>query len=171
MALEFPDDFPFNRRQPIAVEEQALPEAAPAAAAAPALALAPAPVMTFPRVAETAAEEAPAAPVVLPAGRERRRAPRQTLVAKAAVRSESQAHLVASGFVSNISMNGVGFHTRRPLRIGEKYQLRVEVGPMRWASRLRIVACAPHGDSGTFDIGAEFVGNELETLARRELAA
>ena len=165
MALEFPEGFPFNRRQPIAVDEPAMPETRPAPAPAPA------PVMTFPRLAPAIAEDAPMAPVVLPAGRERRRAPRQTLVAKATVRSESQAHLVASGFVSNISMNGVGFHTRRPLRIGEKYQLRVEVGPMRWASRLRVVSCAPHGDSGTFDVGAEFVGNELSQLTRREIAA
>jgi hypothetical protein len=168
MALEFPDDFPFNRRQPIAAEAREAPAAAgddaqPAAAAAP--------VMTFPRAADSAPLAPLAPPALPPGGRDRRRAPRQTLVAKATVRSESQAHLVASGFVSNISMNGVGFHTRRPLRIGEKYQLRVEVGPMRWASRLRVVSCAAHGDSGTFDVGAEFVGNELETLARRELAA
>ena len=102
-------------------------------------------------------------------GRDRRRAPRQTLVAKATVRCESQAVVIASGFLSNISMSGVGFHTRKPLRIGEKYQLRVEVGPMKWASRLRVVSCMAHGD--TYDVGAEFVGNELASLARREFAA
>ena len=101
--------------------------------------------------------------------RERRRSPRQTLVAKATVRSDVQATVVASGFVSNISMAGVGFHTRRPLQVGEKYQLRVEVGPMKWASRLRVVTCKPVGD--TYDIGAEFVGNDLAQLSRRELAA
>jgi hypothetical protein len=101
--------------------------------------------------------------------RERRRSPRQTLVAKATVRSDVQATVVASGFVSNISMAGVGFHTRRPLQVGEKYQLRIEVGPMKWASRLRVVTCKPVGD--TWDVGAEFVGNDLAQLARRELAA
>ena len=101
--------------------------------------------------------------------RERRRSPRQTLVAKATVRSDVQATVVASGFVSNISMAGVGFHTRRPLQVGEKYQLRVEVGPMKWASRLRVVTCKPVGD--TWDIGAEFVGNDLAQLSRREIAA
>jgi hypothetical protein len=102
-------------------------------------------------------------------GRERRRSPRQTLVAKATVRSDVQATVVASGFVSNISMAGVGFHTRRPLQVGEKYQLRIEVGPMKWASRLRVVTCKPVGD--TWDVGAEFVGNDLAQLARREIAA
>jgi hypothetical protein len=101
--------------------------------------------------------------------RERRRSPRQTLVAKATVRSDVQATVVASGFVSNISMAGVGFHTRRPLQVGEKYQLRIEVGPMKWASRLRVVTCKPVGD--TWDVGAEFVGNDLAQLARREIAA
>ena len=89
--------------------------------------------------------------------------------AKAIVRSEAHSHMVASGFLSNISMSGVGFHTRRPLRVGDKYQLRVEVGPMKWASRLRVVSCLPHGD--TYDVGAEFIGNDLASLTRRELAA
>jgi hypothetical protein len=101
--------------------------------------------------------------------RERRRAPRQTLVAKATVRSDAQATVVASGFLSNISMSGVGFHTRRPLTIGEKYQLRIEVGPMKWASRLRVVSCMAMGD--TWDVGAEFVGNDLAQITRREIAA
>ena len=152
MALEFPSDFPFNRKQSDAAATQAATEPAPAIPSARPVAA----------LAEAAA--------ALPSGRDRRRAPRQTLVAKATVRSEVQSHIVASGFLSNISMSGVGFHTRRPLQIGEKYQLRVEVGPMRWASRLRVVSCQEH-EAGTFDVGAEFVGNELETYARRELAA
>ena len=167
--MEFPDDFPFNRRRRIGRET---PAAAPAPVAqAPIETAMPAP--TFPRAADDMPDipVAVAAPVALPPCGERRRMPRQTLVAKAIVRSESQAHMVASGFVSNISMNGVGFHTRKPLQIGEKYQLRLEVGPMRWASRLRVVTCTAHDDSGTFDVGAEFVGNELQTLSRRELAA
>ena len=85
------------------------------------------------------------------------------------MRSEAHAVVVASGFLSNISMSGVGFHTRKPLRVGDKYQLRVEVGPMRWASRMRVVSCMAHGE--TYDVGAEFVGNELSQLTRRELAA
>ncbi len=101
--------------------------------------------------------------------KERRRMPRQTLVAKAVLRSEAHMTTAATGFVSNISMAGVGFHTRKPLAVGEKYQIRLEVGPMKWASRLRVVTCRPHGD--TYDIGAEFVGNDLASLGRRELAA
>jgi hypothetical protein len=101
---------------------------------------------------------------------ERRRSPRQTLVAKAVIRSESTQTTVATGFTSNISMLGVGFHTRRGLAVGEKFQLRVEVGPLKWATRLRVVSCQPH-ESGTYDIGAEFVGSDLSARALREMAA
>lgn len=95
---------------------------------------------------------------------ERRRAPRQTLVAKASIRPDTAVQMPAmtsAGFVSNISMNGVGFHTRKPLAIGEKYRITLELGPMKWASRMRIVSCRHHPESETFDVGAEFVGNEL----------
>jgi hypothetical protein len=107
---------------------------------------------------------------VYPRANERRRSPRQTLVAKAVVRSEFNQNTVATGFLSNISMLGVGFHTRRPLQVGEKFQMRLELGPMRWATRLRVVSCQPH-DSGTYDIGAEFIGSDLVDRVQRELAA
>jgi len=105
-----------------------------------------------------------------PRAQERRRSPRQTLVAKAVVRSEFNQNTVATGFLSNISMLGVGFHTRRPLNIGEKFQMRLELGPMKWATRLRVVSCQAH-DSGTYDVGAEFIGNDLTERVGRELAA
>lgn len=129
----FPDGFPFSPRTPDAVAAQpASPDPAPAAA-----------TLT---------------------GRERRRSPRQTLVAKAVIRpdvSVMMPSLVTTGFVSNISMGGVGFHTRRPLAVGDKYRLNLELGPMKWASRMRVVSCTQHSKSGTFDVGAEFVGNDL----------
>ena len=110
------------------------------------------------------------APAIHSRGHERRRSPRQTLVAKAVVRSEFNQNTVATGFLSNISMLGVGFHTRRPLTIGEKFQLRLELGPMKWATRLRVVSCQPH-DSGTYDVGAEFIGSDLVDRVQREPAA
>ena len=125
------------------------------------------------QVATNAMAQAPAqTPVmsVYPRANERRRSPRQTLVAKAVVRSEFNQNTVATGFLSNISMLGVGFHTRRPLTVGEKFQMRLELGPMRWATRLRVVSCQPH-DSGTYDIGAEFIGSDLVDRVQRELAA
>jgi hypothetical protein len=197
MALDFPEGFPFNRPHPAVKSEQATPEPQTEIARAEPQQAEPAPAEISRSKADEDFEAAITGDVDAPApavtrsqrrpgtqlmrlvgaeqmlaprpGRERRRSPRQTLVAKATVRSDVQATVVASGFVSNISMAGVGFHTRRPLQVGEKYQLRIEVGPMKWASRLRVVTCKPVGD--TWDVGAEFVGNDLAQLARREIAA
>ena len=127
------------------------------------------PLHAAPSAPAPAAAHAPVAPIY-PRAEQRRRSPRQTLVAKAVVRSESNATTVATGFLSNISMLGVGFHTRKPLSVGEQFQLRLELGPMKWATRLRVVSCQPH-DSGTFDVGAEFIGDDLSERVGRELAA
>jgi hypothetical protein len=148
---------------------------APAAAAAMAGTPMPAPVYAegpVPVNAKALAQSTAPAPVnaIYPRANERRRSPRQTLVAKAVVRSEFNQNTVATGFLSNISMLGVGFHTRRPLAVGEKFQMRLELGPMRWATRLRVVSCQPH-DSGTYDVGAEFIGNDLVDKVQRDLAA
>lgn len=166
----------------------ASPEGAPAPAAAtnevppvPRPMFAEAPVASQPMMAPSPRAEVPApasgaalahTPVtpVFPRAQERRRSPRQTLVAKAVVRSEFNQNTVATGFLSNISMLGVGFHTRRPLAVGEKFQMRLELGPMKWATRLRVVSCQPH-ESGTYDVGAEFIGSDLIDRVQRELAA
>lgn len=201
VALQFPDDFPFDRRR--AQAEPAAPAASQAHAnvteAQPMPAPIPPPSPVFSSMPVATAQSlperarvpadlparsathvqamsyaksqalAPAAPTVSRRS-ERRRSPRQTLVAKAVIRSEATQTTVATGFISNISMLGVGFHTRRGLAIGEKYQLRVEVGPMKWSTRLRVVSCQPH-ESGTYDVGAEFVGSDLSARALREIAA
>jgi hypothetical protein len=138
-------------RQPAGLRSQSA-----AAAAVPALnhaALPPIPQLTM----------HPAA-AARPAGAERRRAPRMTLVAKATIRPDTPVQmpsLTAQGFVSNISMNGVGFHTRKPLETGGTYRISLELGPLKWACRFRVVSCRHHPESETFDCGGEFIGNEL----------
>lgn len=148
--------------------------AAPAGAVASTTPVAPPPTPIFSDgpVAASPAHRvaAQAATPVYPRSGERRRSPRQTLVAKAVVRSEANSNTVATGFLSNISMLGVGFHTRKPLTVGEKFQLSLELGPMKWATRLRVVACQQH-DSGTFDVGAEFIGSDLTAVVARGVAA
>jgi len=167
-----------QRTRPAVPEGARAPAAIMTQAPAPRPSFAEAPVAQ-PIIAHQAAPQARDAagamahtPVtsVYPRANERRRSPRQTLVAKAVVRSEFNQNTVATGFLSNISMLGVGFHTRRPLQVGEKFQMRLELGPMRWATRLRVVSCQPH-DSGTYDIGAEFIGSDLVDRVQRELAA
>jgi hypothetical protein len=159
------------------VQPQRLRPVAPDGAEAPGPGFADAPVDARSMTARGAAPAGPAQSAArsivteaYPRAHERRRSPRQTLVAKAVVRSEFNQNTVATGFLSNISMLGVGFHTRRPLSIGEKFQMRLELGPMRWSTRLRVVSCQPH-ESGTYDVGAEFIGSDLLDRVQRELAA
>lgn len=106
-------------------------------------------------------------------GTERRRSARQTLVARATIRPESNftgCGPLAAGYVSNISMKGIGLHTRRPLVVGESYQIKLEVGPLKWNSRLRVVSCREH-ETGTWDVGGEFIANELQVRMPRSVAA
>ena len=105
----------------------------------------------------------------LPAASERRRSPRQTFVAKAVIRAEANAAAVTVGFTSNISTLGIGLHTRRPLPVGETFQMHVELGPVKWAARLRVVSCKLHG--GTWDVGAEFVESDSAAAAPLAMAA
>ena len=150
----FTDRFPFTKKA-----QTAAPASSPAAAppAAPA---------------KSDKLDAAVKAVTTLSGKERRRAARQTLVARAILRCDSAAAEAAAGFVSNISMLGIGFHTRKALPVGTMYQMKVEAGPMQWRSRVRVVSCVAHDTSGTWDVGAEFVGNELDSVrARRALAA
>lgn len=187
MALDFPPEFPFHRRSPATREAVSPLAAAPAVSPAAAVeamesraamvatagprfveptAVARQPSMAWP-TAQPQLKPPAAAIADEPAMVERRRAPRQTLVAKATIRPDSSVHmasLVQAGFVSNISMNGVGFHTRKPLEVGGTYRITLELGPLKWASRFRVVSCRHHEESETFDVGGQFIGNELSRL-------
>jgi hypothetical protein len=151
----FHDGFPFSKNKP-------QPAPAPAPLLPPLKAAEPA----IERPAPAPAAPTPAPATVVPPHRERRRSARQTLVAKAVIKpdvSVTVPALVTTGFVSNISMGGIGFHTRKPLAVGEKFRVNLELGPMKWSSRMKVVACTAHPKSGTFDVGAEFVGNDLQS--------
>ncbi len=117
--------------------------------------------MSRPEQQQTSPAERPA---------ERRRAPRQTLVAKAIIGADAHPGPVATGFISNISALGVGFHTRRELPVGGNFMMRLELGPLKWWTRLRVVSCQLHG-TGTWDVGAEFVGAEPAAPAASAIAA
>jgi len=158
MSTVFPDEFPFKRqRQDVSpeaiVSQEQVRQMSPQAEV----------FSTF-EIREQ--RKAAALPEIRltppPLGTERRRAARQTLVARATIKPQSnfRGGPLAAGYVSNISMKGVGFHTRRPLIVGESYHIKLEAGPLKWQSRMRIVSCQQH-ESGTYDVGAEFIANEL----------
>src|SRR5438045_9527308 len=105
----FHDGFPFAKNKP-------QPQPAPAPAPLRPPLKTPEPAIERPAaVAPAVPAPIPAPATVVPPHRERRRSPRQTLVAKAVIKpdvSVTVPALVTTGFVSNISMGGIGFHTR-----------------------------------------------------------
>jgi hypothetical protein len=161
MSTAFPDEFPFSHhREDVQANVPAQEPVQPINAT-------PAPTAdvfsSFEIREQRKAAALPALRITQPPlGTERRRSARQTLVARATIKPQSnyRSGPLAAGYVSNISMKGIGFHTRRPLIVGESYQMKLEAGPLKWQSRVRIVNCHEH-DSGTYDIGAEFIANEL----------
>jgi len=182
MSAVLPDEFPFNRAKP--APEPIAPVAAPEPAPRPAPAIIPdavAPAPTAVPVAPPAESvtdepliEVRAACATLYRGPERRRSPRQALRAKAVYRPDSAA-LGESGHpagvqVSNISMLGVRFWARGAVPAGAKGSVRMEVGPLKWSSRVRVVACVPCEDDDGYVIGCEFVGNELKRGRRTDAA-
>ncbi len=107
-----------------------------------------------------------AAPAPLPF-KDRRRSPRQHMNAKATLRVDTVGGNPLRVEIDNLSLLGVRFRADRELLVNDKANLRLEVGPLKWASRLRVINCADNGDE-SYTIGCEFVGNEL---ARGRIAA
>ncbi len=186
----FPDDFPFKRRDAEDAEAQApVVEAQPLvldASVAPATrdegsSIFPAgfPFVESPPVSPEVEEVAPAmtqatadpvsalvaapAPAEAPAPlpfKDRRRSPRQRMHAKATLRVDTIGGNPLAVEIDNLSLLGVRFRAGRELLINDKANIRLEVGPLKWNARLRVINCLRH-DAASYTIGCEFVGNEL----------
>ncbi|MDQ3439297.1 MAG: PilZ domain-containing protein [Planctomycetota bacterium] len=149
----FSAGFPFAEPQPQVVS---VVEAAPAVIEAPgdsvmdADALAPSPAAPIPA-------PAPVAPLPF---KDRRRSPRQRMNAKATLRVDTVGGNPLVVEIDNLSLLGVRLRADRELLINDKANIRLEVGPLKWASRLRVINCIQRGDA-SYTIGCEFVGNEL----------
>jgi hypothetical protein len=110
----------------------------------------------------------PAAPAIqIP--NERRRSPRQVLLARALIKMEVGT---APGWkidLLNVSMLGIRFRSAHSLIPGDKAFVKLEVGPLRWNTKLRVIHC--HAlDSGEYTIGCEFVGTDLARTTARAAA-
>lgn len=57
--------------------------------------------------------------------------------------------------IRDVSRNGVGFSSGMPMAIGDVCRIRIGMGPMKLARRMRVVNCFSREDR-TFAIGAEF---------------
>src|SRR5690349_18321850 len=143
----FPPGFPFADPEP---EVVSVVETSPAVSAAPVEAIAPSPSAPIPA-------PAPVAPLPF---KDRRRSPRQRMNAKATLRVDTIAGNPLHVEIDNLSLLGVRFRASRELLINDKANIRLEVGPLKWNARLRVINCISL-DGETYLIGCEFVGNEL----------
>jgi len=168
----FPDEFPFNKREVEAPVEPAAAEPTPeiplvkvgpildeVRVAAPAP-VATAPVQSVVAEATTPAEAVSSSQSAAAAVKERRRSPRQRLAARATLRLDHTGGNPLAIEIDNVSLLGIRFRADRQLLVGDKANLRLEVGPLKWATRLRVINCL-ETDANVFAIGCEFVGNEL----------
>ncbi|HEV2295785.1 MAG TPA: PilZ domain-containing protein [Tepidisphaeraceae bacterium] len=160
----FPPGFPFAEPQPetqivSAVEAAPQPQPLTELTAEEIEALAPSPAAPI-----LAPAPLPAAPLPF---KDRRRSPRQRMHAKATLRVDTIGGNPLHVEIDNLSLLGVRIRTTRELLTNDKANLRLEVGPLKWATRLRVINCLRNGDA-SYTIGCEFVGNEL---ARGRVAA
>ena len=136
------------------------------ATTATAIAVAEAPAPRAP-----AAAEKPVAPVKAPAGEtkqagspnaaspngiERRRSPREKLVAPAGLHPASGDSTVDRGVqVQDLSLGGVGFVSPEKMDPGEVFRITLGKGPLLLNARVRIISCNKTGHR-MYRCGAEF---------------
>ena len=171
--FSFPPEFPFvsgrkaeAKPRPAPPEPQIAPTEAPvigepAAPDAPAprqAAAMPTVVKSLPVVAEVR-KSAPL-PAAAPARPERRKVKRDALATSALLRVDGFHGPPSKIELIDISIAGARFRCPHPLEIGEKAQVRLEVGPFRWTTRLRIIHCT-RIDQHSVSIGCAFLRTEL----------
>ena len=111
--------------------------------------------------AATAVLEPPAAGVKAevkgaPSGIERRRSPREKLVAPAVLQPSSGDASVDRGVqVQDLSLGGVGFVATEKFDPGEVYRITLGKGPLLLNARVRIISCNKTGHR-MYRCGAEF---------------
>ncbi|HEY2586124.1 MAG TPA: PilZ domain-containing protein [Tepidisphaeraceae bacterium] len=104
-----------------------------------------------------AAPAKPAKPVVT---HERRKVKRDPMATAALLRVDGRHGPPIKIELTDISIAGARFRAPQKLDVGEKAQIRLEIGPFRWTTRLRVVHCSPTDDGAT-TIGCAFLRTEL----------
>ena len=107
------------------------------------------------------------------ASRDRRREPRLTLVTKAvlfpdhsdATTPRASLRRPCKVFLCNISYFGVGFRSPSQMQAGERYDLKVEAGPVRIQGQVEVMRCREH-DERSYEIGARFVPSASIPMGR-----
>lgn len=90
------------------------------------------------------------------ANSELRKNDRTSLFVAATLYTELNPDVAHKVWVTNVSLGGVGFRTRRPFQSGAVFHVRLEAGPIQLDSGVRVMWTRPTAE-GTFDVGCEFV--------------
>jgi hypothetical protein len=164
--VSFPAEFPFKRRSteaeeviaappPPEVQTHEEPEIEPVIQAA----IEPSPEPIAPPGASVA-RLAPRAsmPVLKPT--ERRKVRRDAMTTAALIRVDGNHGPPFKVTLTDISIAGARFRSARPFDTDDRGQIRLEVGPVRWTTRLRVVHCAQDAD-GLNTVGCAFLRTEL----------
>jgi hypothetical protein len=161
--VEFPPEFPFVRRpgKPPVVEtpKSDNPPAPPQPAAVDKSTSAPQ-VLSDEPVAELPPVEIPLPAIPRKHFIERRKFKRDRLTAYALVHIDGAKAPPAKVSLVDISIAGTRFHSNHRMDIGDRLQIRVEVGPFRWTTRMRVIHCTPY-DRENCLIGCAFLRTEL----------
>lgn len=91
-------------------------------------------------------------------GIENRASDRVKLVAAATLYTELTPHPEEGHrvWMTNISLGGLAFKTRRQYEVGDHYHIRLDAGPLDMSAPIRLVWIQKKED-GIFEVGAEFV--------------
>jgi hypothetical protein len=92
-------------------------------------------------------------------GPERRKSPRLPLRARAIYRSDRDPAAAGPVQLIDVSNCGVRIWSPRPVKLGERGNVKLELGPVRFSNRVKIVACESN-DEG-FTVGCEFASTDL----------
>jgi hypothetical protein len=147
----FPDDFPFGSKR-------ATEETAPVSVVT---AIAPAPVVEAPEPPDEPPIAAALPTQAVKPAIERRKAMRHPLITRAQLRADIGFTGLVSVEVHNISLLGVRLISPHPIDAEQKAQIRLEVGPLKWSARLRVITCHRADGSNRFHLGCQFIGNEM----------
>ncbi len=58
--------------------------------------------------------------------------------------------------ISDLSLHGVGFTSRRPCEVGDRHWLLITRGAMRLSTRVRVASVREREDGQGWDVGGEF---------------
>ena len=91
-----------------------------------------------------------------PSRAEQRTTERTNLFAAATLYTELNPDAAYKVWVTNLSLGGVGFQTRREYAVGQTFHIKLEAGPIDMDCALRVVWSKKNAD-GLFEVGGEFL--------------